>query len=431
MKSKPYYGWWVVAAAAVGQAVSPGPVAFYSIGVLMQPLAQTYGWDRGQISLIATIVTAAIFIVMPVIGVAIDRLGAKRVLIPSMLAFGVTLAATGFAQSLTAFYVMYAIVGIACAGANSVGYLRAIATWFDRRRGLAIGIASAGMGVGFALIPGYTQLLLNLGGLHAAFLGLGAIVLFVGMPVVAILFRDAPRADQIAVGEFAQPHRAGAAEILPGVTAHEAMQMPQFWALLGAFLLVAGGIFAMALHLVSAVRDIDPAHDRSILAASLLGIAATAGRFCSGYLYDKIFVPYVAAAIFTCGAIGALMLAIGLPYPWPLVAAVLIGYCSGTEGDALAMLCSRYFGVREYGRIYGHAFSATLVGIAVIPYLMGLGYEHFHRYTELEVMLAALLGVAAMVVVGLGPFPRYEAAAGLQTPMVDRAAAQMTAREAT
>lgn len=430
MKSKPYYGWWVVVAAAVGLAVSPGPVAFYSIGVLMQPLARAYGWDRGQISLIATIVTAAIFVVMPVIGAAIDRLGPKKVLIPSMIAFAVTLAATGFAKSLTAFYVMYAVVGIACAGANSVGYLRAIATWFDRRRGLTIGIASAGMGLGFALIPGYTQLLLTIVGLHAAFLGLGAIVLFVGLPVVALLFKDGPRADQVLVGEFVHPQSAGAASGLPGVTAREAMRMPQFWALLLAFLLVAGGIFAMALHLVSAVRDIDPVNDRSILAASLLGIAATAGRSCSGYLYDKIFVPYVAAAIFICGAIGALLLAIGLPYPWPLVAAILIGYCSGTEGDALAMLCSRYFGVREYGRIYGHAFSATLVGIAVIPYLMGLGYEHFHRYTELEFMLAALLCLSALIVVCLGPFPRYEAT-GLHTSMGDLAAAQITREEAT
>jgi len=174
-----------------------------------------------------------------------------------MLGFGVTLAATGFASSLTAFYVMYAVVGVACAGANSVGYLRTISTWFDRRRGLAIGIASAGMGLGFALIPAYTQLLLNLGGLHAAFLGLGAIVLLVGVPVVAFSSRTVP-ASTVAGWGVRAPADPGATQDLPGATAREAMRMPQFWALLGAFLLVAGAIFAMALHLVSAVRDIDP-----------------------------------------------------------------------------------------------------------------------------------------------------------------------------
>ncbi len=109
-----------------------------------------------------------------------------------------------------------------------------------------------------------------------------------------------------------------------------------------------------------------------------------------------------------CGALGALLLALGLAYPWPLIAAALIGYCSGTEGDALAMLCSRYFGLREYGRIYGHAFSATMVGIAIVPYAMGFGYEHFHRYVELEITLAALLAVAALTIACLGPFPRWQ-----------------------
>jgi len=408
MKFKPYYGWWIVVAAAVGQAVSPGPVAFYSIGVLMKPLAQTYGWDRAQISLIATILTVSIFAMMPFIGAAIDRVGPKKVLMPSLIGFGLALAATGFARSLLAFYAMYVVIGIVCAGANSVAYMRVLATWFDRRRGLAIGAASAGMGVGFALIPAYTQLLIDHGGLRIAFLGLGALILLVGAPVVATLLKDRPRDDQIPVTEFAHPRGTVVFEELPGVTAREAMRMPQFWALLSAFLLVAGAIFAMALHFVSAIRDIDPLHDRSILAAALLGMSATLGRLFSGYLYDKLFVPYVAAGIFSCGATGILLLAMRLSYPWPLVAALLIGYCSGTEGDALAMLCSRYFGVREYGRIYGHAFSATLVGISVIPYLMGLGYEHFHRYTEVEFALAALLSLAAMVVISLGPFPSYQ-----------------------
>ena len=152
---------------------------------------------------------------------------------------------------------------------------------------------------------------------------------------------------------------------------------------------------------------------------ALLGIAATVGRLRSGYLYDKIFVPFVAAGIFACGSAGAILLAFGFAFPWPLAAAVLIGYCSGTEGDALAMLCSRYFGLREYGRIYGHAFSATMVGIAIMPYAVGIGYEHFHRYVELEISLAVLLGLAALIILCLGPFPSFNAPAIASRHKVD------------
>jgi MFS family permease len=404
-----YAGWWMVLASAIGQAVSPGPVAFYSLGVLMNPLSAAYGGNRAQLSLVATVLTVAIIVAMPLIGRSIDRYGARKVLLPSLIGFAITLAATGIAHSLFALYGLYAIVGIVSTGANSVPYMRVLSSWFDLRRGLAIGVASAGMGVGFALIPGYTQLLVNRVGLGGAYVGLGALVLALGVPVVALLLQDRPRPEQLSAIETSSDH-ADASE-LPGLTAREAGRTPQFWAILGSFMLVAGAIFALALHLIPAIEDIDANRGHAILAASLLGIAATLGRLCSGYLYDKIFVPFVAAGIFACGALGAGVLALGLPYPWPLVAAVLIGCCSGTEGDALAMLCSRYFGLREYGRIYGHAFSATMVGIAIVPYAMGFGYEHFHRYVELEVLLAVLLALAALAILSLGPFPSFDTAA--------------------
>jgi len=143
---------------------------------------------------------------------------------------------------------------------------------------------------GFALIPAYTAAALEPRRLHAAFLGLGAIVLLVGVPSCTRFSSEeqSPRR-QLLAGEFVAPADPGcyARSSRPPLHA-KAMRMPQFWALLGAFLLVAGAIFAMALHLCFGAFGISiPVHDRSILAASLLGFAATAGRFCSGYLYDR------------------------------------------------------------------------------------------------------------------------------------------------
>ncbi len=182
----------MVLASAVGQAVSPGPVAFYSLGVLMMPLSAAHGWNRAQLSFIATVLTVSIIVVMPFIGTAIDRYGPKRVLLPSLIGFGITLSTLGLARSLSALYGLYALVGVVSAGANSVPYMRVLSAWFDRQRGLAIGVASAGMGVGFALIPGYTQWLLDRAGVALTFMGLGALILCVGVPVVALLLQDRP-----------------------------------------------------------------------------------------------------------------------------------------------------------------------------------------------------------------------------------------------
>jgi MFS family permease len=376
----------------------------------MQPLSQAHGWNRAQVSLTATILTVCIFLAMPAVGTAIDRYGAKQVLVPSLGGFGISLVVAGLASNLWSLYAAYALMGVICAGANSVPYMHMLSVWFDRHRGLAVGISSAGMGVGFALIPSYTQFLIDHGGLQVCYTGLAALILLVGLPVVWIFMQNKPRDDQVPPGEFKAAEDLTGSRPLEGATSGQVLRMPQFWAILCIFALVGGAVYGVALHLVPIVRAIDPLHDHSILAATLFGIMGIVGRLGAAFLYDRIFVPLVASGIFLVGTAGIAVLASGLTGPWPLVAVLMIGLCSSAEGDALAILCSRYFGLRAYGRVYGHAFAATLVGIAVVPYLLGLGYERFHGYTITLIAAAILLGTGAVLVLCLGPFPQYDAA---------------------
>lgn len=409
-----YRGWRVVGAAFTGLAVSPGPIAFYSLGVLMGPLEAQHGWSTAQVSLVATILTVSIIAIMPLIGAAIDRFGAKQVLLPSMVAFALTLACAGFAPNLGMFYVTYAAIGLVCAGANSVPYMRAISMWFDRRRGLAIGIASAGMGTGFALVPAYTQFLVDRGGAAAAYIGLGALILFVGVPIVALFFRNGPRAVDLEAAEFGT-HRGAGPDSLEGASASQALRMYQLWILLIVYACAAGSVYGTAIHLVPAVQHIDPSGGKAVLAATLFGITAMVGRVVAGFLCDRFFAPYVAAGVFLGGAAGIAILAVGAPGIWPLVAALLIGFCSGAEGDTVAVLCSRYFGRRAYGKIYGHAFSATLVGISIVPYMVGVGFERLNGYRGPLLIVAVVLGVGAMLILRLGPYPSYDAMGNLVT----------------
>ena len=225
---KPYPGWWMVVASAIGLAVSPGPIAFYSIGVLMQPLRFAHGWSASQVSLAATILTVSIFVMMPLVGIAVDRFGPKRVLLPSMIAFGLALACTGAAGSLYSLYLSYALIGVCCAGANSLAYMYVLSAWFDRRRGLAIGTASAGLGIGFSLVPGYTQFLVDRGGPSLAYLGLAALVVLLGVPTVFGLLRDRPDAGE-AIVERPTHDATPALEGLAGASVGEALRMRQLW----------------------------------------------------------------------------------------------------------------------------------------------------------------------------------------------------------
>src|SRR5688572_33201474 len=118
--------------------MSPGTVAFYSLGLFMGPISEEKGWTRAQISFVATILTVCIVVMMPLIGWAIDRYGPRRVLIPSLALLSLGLMSIVFVDSLWHFYAAFTFIGLAGAGANSPAYVRTLSEWFDRRRGFVI-----------------------------------------------------------------------------------------------------------------------------------------------------------------------------------------------------------------------------------------------------------------------------------------------------
>lgn len=184
--------------------------------------------------------------------------------------------------------------------------------------------------------------------------------------------------------------------------------MSQFWMLLGIYACASGSIYGSAIHLVPAVQSMGVRPGQAVLAATLFGVTAMLGRVVAGYLCDRFFAPRVAATVFLGGATGIAILAAAPGGAWSLLAALLIGFCSGAEGDTLAVLCSRYFGQRAYGKIYGHGFSATMVGISIVPYLVGVGFESLQGYRAPLAMVATVLATVALLTWRLGPYPAYD-----------------------
>src|SRR5690606_6476500 len=105
-----------------GHAMSPGTVAYYSLGLFMHPIGEDRGWSRAEISFAATILTVGIILMMPVIGFLLDRFGSRRVVIPSLALLAAGLMSILLVESLWHFYAAFAFIGVAAAGANSPAY---------------------------------------------------------------------------------------------------------------------------------------------------------------------------------------------------------------------------------------------------------------------------------------------------------------------
>ena len=136
-----FFGSTVVLGCFFGMMGSGGAMLFTSLGVLINPLALEFGWGRDEISYAATLTTFGIIIGLLTSGFLIDRFGARRVLIVSVV-LSIVVVATGplYVSTLPLFYTMLIVAAIVGGPTNTSGYARVIASWFDRRRGLFIGI---------------------------------------------------------------------------------------------------------------------------------------------------------------------------------------------------------------------------------------------------------------------------------------------------
>ena len=174
-----YDGWGVVAASAVGVYVSFASVFVYTFGVFLKPLTETFGWTRQSASAGFGVAAMCISLASPLLGRLFDRYGPRRVIIPCLAIFGLGFASlAALTGELWQLYATFAVLGLVGNGTAQMAYSRAVSTWFDRHRGLALALMMCGGAAGAMTLPPLAQWLIGtLGWRHAAIaLGIGAAV---------------------------------------------------------------------------------------------------------------------------------------------------------------------------------------------------------------------------------------------------------------
>jgi predicted MFS family arabinose efflux permease len=399
-----YYGWWIVVTAAVGMSTGPGQFAFGALGLFMIPLGEEFGWSRTEVSLALTCFTVALAISIPFIGKLVDQHGSRKVLLPSFIVFSVLLALIPIlANRLWILFLLFALIGSLGAGANALPYLRTISAWFDRRRGLALGIAMGGSGMGYVYVPPAVQYMIDTHGWRSAYFMLAAVTLLVAVPLVYFVLQEAPsRKDTEGVDELRQKTIAG--QSVSRTPLLQLLKRPLLWRLLVIFCLLSFTLYGVLSHLVPMLRDRGMSPGSAALVQSTLGMALVASRVIIGFIMDRIFAPYVAVVCFLLSAVGVCMLAAGAIGPLAFFAVVLIGISMGAEIDMLAFLTGRYFGVENFGQVYGILFTSFLIGTSVGPVAYGMAYESLGSYIWVLYVSIGLMLASAIITVRL---PRY------------------------
>lgn len=405
--SRVFYGWWIVLVAGVGLFMGYVPIIGFTFSVFFNPLSREFDWSRAEVSLAFSLSLLALSLALPLAGRLVDRFGARRVILSSAALFGLGLMSFYLlSPCLWHFYAVYLVLGMVGSGVSPVPYYNVVSHWFDKRRGLALGLAMAGAGLGHFVLPSLAYLLIAELGWRVAYVVLGLMVMFVTIPVVGLFLKETPQSLGLwpdgAAGARAALVREG--DQRQGLTWREARGTGTFWLMCAAFFLVSTCLTGCLIHMVPMLTDRGLSAQSAAFAVSLIGGATLLGRLGTGYMLDRFFASHVAFILFCGAALGVFLLWSGASEALAFAAAILVGLGMGAEGDLMAYLVGRYFGLRAFGEIYGYVLAIYTLGALLGPVLMGLNFDLLGSYHSVLgiFVLATLLGAGLMT--RLGPY---------------------------
>jgi MFS family permease len=379
-----YPGWKIVLAGFLGVMVSFASVVPYTFGLFLKPLSVTFGWHREAISAGFSIAALTVAAASPGLGFLLDRFGPRRIILPCILVFSFAYASLALlTPHLIHFYLAFFLIGLVGDGTAYLGYSRAISTWFDRRRGLALSIMLAGGGCGAMILPVIAQGVITHYGWRSAFVVLGFLALVVGFPLTALFVRERPVAAQ-----------GVHASVEVGESVSTALRGRIFWIIAATVFLYAISVNGAIAHLSALLTDRGVSTRGAAYAISIIGATGLMGRVLTGLFLDRFFGPRVSQLMLLMTVAGIVLLSVAHTLTAGLVAASLIGFSMGSEGDITPYLLSRYFGLKRLSTLYALTWTAYAIGGATGPLVVGRIFDSLGSYRPATIQM---LGLPALI----------------------------------
>ncbi|WP_175775493.1 MFS transporter [Burkholderia anthina] len=392
----------IVFGCAVGMLVGFSATYFSTLSIFLKPIAHAFGWSRAETSAIAGLAQLGLAIGAPVTGHLIARYGVRQIVMTSSVLFAAGLFALSVSSSnLVLFGGLTLLLGFLAVGTTPTGYLSALPAHFDKRLGLAMGIAMIGLGLGNALMPVLAQRWIDDGGWQSGYRHLSHVVLVGGFVAYLLLPRGrGTRQAQAAI----TPARSDAPDARD--SAWQALRTWRFATLGVVFFIVSCAGLGAIIHMVPSLTDHGLAPAQATKIAALIGIGVMVGRAITGMLIDTLSARHVAAAQFLLGGAGLALIAWSPGAQLSIVSAgaFAFAFVIGAEGDFVPFFVRRYFGIAHFSFLYGVLFLFFALGGVAGPIAFGWVFDHFHTYTIAYAGAGAACAICAALVLTLGEY---------------------------
>jgi MFS family permease len=387
-----FYGWFVVAAGFAVTFVGFGCV--YSFSAFIESLQRDFGAARGSVSLVFSLAGFLYFSLGAISGPLADRWGSRRVVLAGIVLIAAGLALASIARSLPMVYAAYGLgvgLGVGCSYVPAMG---AVQRWFVKRRGLASGLSSSGIGAGTLVVPPFAAFLIGVCGWRDAYLILGGLALVIGAGV-ALLIENDPRDRGLGPdGEIL--YTTTPTKQASGSSIIEAIKSPRFIGLYAACLACSFGVFVPFVHLTPYATDYGIAQSSAVLLVSVIGVGSTVGRFFLGGMADRFGRELSLVGMFAGMAL-ALIIWVSSTNFWPLaIFAFVFGTAYGGWVALLPAVVMDYFGGRNVSGLIGILYTSAGIGTLIGPSATGYAFDATHSYT-----LAIAVSIAGNVIAAI------------------------------
>ncbi len=361
-KKKVYYGWFVVLAAFLCNFASTG-LMIYSFSLFVVPMSMILGVTRTSIALASSIFTICLGVVSAYVGNQVTKGRVKMLILVGIILLGGGNALLAVTDSLSLFYLCYALIGIGGALTGPAVTSTLATAWFEKRRGLANGIISCGASVCAIFMPFILAFIMDSAGVRAAYLANSVIVLIL-LSVALLLVKTKPQdIGLLPDGLVLEEYDAKSVEKRPvpiGLTLGEAVKTPAMWFICIAFAALGFGQIGVLQNAAPFLSDLTFDTQTVASALGLIGFAGGISTILCGWLADRINPKLVFCIGNTLLLIATLILTYTQPYSgyvWLCSYALLFGFGMGIWASSVPLIIAKLMGPMYFGSIWGIIFA--------------------------------------------------------------------------
>ncbi len=379
-----YYGWRIAWALAATQTIGYG-VLYYTFSVMIAPMEAELGWSRGEISGAFSLALLLSGVAAIPIGRWIDQRGARGLMTLGSVLGVVLVLGWSTVESLPAFYLLQAGIGLAMSMTFYDVAFTVVAVWFRRQRTQAMLLVTTLAGFSSTIFIPLATVLVQTAGWRDGLRWL-ALILALTIPLHGLVLRHRPAVEpQIEHGPLAAP----------AMSAKQALRTTSFWWMTAAFALDRLIIVAVAAHIVPLLSERGFAAATVATAAGAIGVAQVAGRWFFSFV-QRVPLVTLSAVTFGFHAAALIVLLPNVPILW--LFALCFGLANGASTLARAALVAELYGARAYGSIIGTMATPIAVVQTIAPLAAGLLHDATGNY---NIVLWSLIVVALLASVSV------------------------------